>query len=82
MNPLVTFIIAALIKYGPKVAREIYALFQVGTPTLADFEKVFALADKSYEDYTGPISETQAVFSQAVLDALKAAQHGAVPPKH
>ena len=41
----------ALLKYGPAVARGIAELFEKPNPTLADWEKVFVLAEKSYDDY-------------------------------
>lgn len=57
MTPALIEIIAlALVKYGPAVARALVELFSKQTVTAADWDKVFALADKSYEDYTKPIT--------------------------
>jgi hypothetical protein len=44
----------ALIKYGPEVARQLVALFGQKEVTLTDWEKVFSLAEKSYDDYVKP----------------------------
>jgi hypothetical protein len=44
----------ALIKYGPEVARQLAILFGQKEVTLADWEKVFVLAEKSYDDYVKP----------------------------
>lgn len=45
----------ALVKYGPAMARQLVALFQKKDAiTPADWEAVFVLAEKSYEDYTKP----------------------------
>lgn len=53
MSPALIEIIAlALVKYGPAMARALMELFSKPTVTLADWDKVFALAEKSYEDYT------------------------------
>lgn len=41
----------ALIKYGPTLARGLAELFAKPAPTLEDWEKVFKLAEKSYDDY-------------------------------
>lgn len=54
----VEIIAAALIKYGPAVARALYDLFSVANPTKEDWDKVFKLAEKSYEDYVKPIEIT------------------------
>lgn len=51
---LALIIAEALVKYGPTVARAIAEIFEKKTPTLQDWEKVFALAEKSYEDYVKP----------------------------
>ena len=40
-----------LLKYGPGVARGVAGIFQKTAPTLADWELVFGLAEKSYEAY-------------------------------
>ncbi len=47
-------IAVALVKYGPTVARELIALFQKQTVELADWERVFALCEKPYEEYVKP----------------------------
>lgn len=51
LSPITQFIIEALIKYGPGLARELVAIFQKQDPTPADWDKVFLAAEKSYEDY-------------------------------
>jgi hypothetical protein len=43
-----------LLKYGPAVARAVKALFEKADPTSADWEAVFALSEKPYEDYINP----------------------------
>ena len=43
-----------LIKYGPEVARQLARLFGQKEITLEEWEKVFALAEKSYDDYVKP----------------------------
>lgn len=45
----------ALVKYGPTLARELVNLFQVENPSIDDWNKLFALADKSYDDYVKPV---------------------------
>ena len=54
-SAMVMLIASALIKYGPGMARELVKLFSNPAPTLEDWEKVFALADKPYEAYTQPL---------------------------
>ena len=54
MNPIVILVLQSLIKYGPDLAREIVALFSVENPTQEQWNKIFDLADKSYEDYVAP----------------------------
>lgn len=44
----------ALVKYGPQMARALYEIFSKPTPTKEDWDKVFAMAEKPYEDYTKP----------------------------
>jgi hypothetical protein len=44
----------ALVKYGPATARAMAAIFAKPDPTVADWENVFAPAEKSYDDYTKP----------------------------
>ena len=51
MNPTVLLIAKALLDYGPAVARALAEIFQKPNPTLEDWEKVFAVSEKSYEDY-------------------------------
>ncbi len=52
MTPEIAILIAQmLVKYGPAVAREVKLLLQKKDPTLEDWEKVFALAEKPYEAY-------------------------------
>lgn len=45
----------ALVKYGPAAARSLAALFYKKEITMADWEGVFSLAEKSYDSYTKPI---------------------------
>ena len=54
MNPTTVFIVQALLKYGPALASALVEIFQKETPTREDWDKVFALAEKSYEDYVTP----------------------------
>lgn len=52
MDPATVALIAsALVKYGPAVARQLAGLFSKQSVTLEDWEQVFALAEKSYDDY-------------------------------
>ena len=44
-------ILEALVKFGPSAARAIADLFRKDTITAADWDKVFDLAEKSYESY-------------------------------
>jgi len=54
-----TILIAQLLlKYGPGVAAGVAALFEKKEVTLDDWQKVFAMAEKSYDDYVGPNAET------------------------
>lgn len=56
MNPaLMQLILQVLLKYGPTVAREIILLFQKPAPTMEDWNKVFDLAEKSYDEYVAPV---------------------------
>ncbi len=56
MTPaLSALILEALIKFGPSVARAITDIFRKETITAADWDKVFALAEKSYESYIKPV---------------------------
>lgn len=57
MTPTMVEIIAmALVKYGPGLARELVAIFQNPAPTMDDWNKIFTLAEKPYEDYVKPIA--------------------------
>lgn len=52
MNQETALIIAGLLlKYGPELARQVAALFAKKDITLADWEKVFALAETTFETY-------------------------------
>jgi len=51
MNPLALIIAEALVKYGPTLALALVDLFQKQEITRDDWLKIFALAEKSYEDY-------------------------------
>ena len=51
MTPLAEIIALALVKYGPDLARALVEILTKPNPTKADWEKVFALADKPYEAY-------------------------------
>lgn len=55
MSPqLITLILQALITYGPVVTKEIVNLFKKQNPTLEDWDKIFDMAAKSYDDYVKP----------------------------
>ena len=55
MTPAIAaLLLEALIKYGPAVAIEINALFKKTVITPEDWDRVFALCAKTYEDYTKP----------------------------
>lgn len=55
MDPATVAVIAsALVKYGPAVARGIAEIFNKEAPTLEDWNKVFDMAERSYESYTQP----------------------------
>lgn len=45
----------ALIKYGPSLAKALVEIFKVETPTPEMWNAVFALAEKSYDDYIKPV---------------------------
>lgn len=52
MNQETALIIAGLLlKYGPELARKITLLFAKKDITLADWEDVFALAEKPFDSY-------------------------------
>lgn len=52
---IIEIIASALIKYGPAAAKALYEIFTKPAPTDADWNKVFDLAEKSYEDYVKPV---------------------------
>ena len=52
MNSAALIIAEALLKFGPALARGLMELFAKPEPTAADWEKIFQLAEKSYEEYT------------------------------
>lgn len=55
MNPTTTeLIIQALLRYGPDVAKAIYALFTNPAPTQADWDALWVIAQKSYDSYVKP----------------------------
>jgi hypothetical protein len=55
MTPQIALLIGqALIEYGPTVARALRDLFAKTEITQADWDKVFDLCEKSYEDYVKP----------------------------
>lgn len=58
MTPAAILLIAEiLLKYGPSVARQFQALFTKNTPpTQHEWDAIFAMAEKSYEDYVKPIA--------------------------
>mgnify|MGYP001608700759 CR=1 FL=1 len=52
MSPTALLIVQALLTYGPTLARELQSLFaQQRDPTQEEWDKLFALYDKSYADY-------------------------------
>ena len=56
MDPVtISLIVGALIRYGPSLAREIQLLFTKKEVTQEDWDKVFSLAEKSYDSYVAPI---------------------------
>ncbi|MHB1309326.1 MAG: hypothetical protein ACYDC1_25055 [Limisphaerales bacterium] len=55
MTPEVAVLIfRALMEYGPGVARSLVEIFQKQEFTAADWEGVFAKAEKAYEAYVAP----------------------------
>lgn len=55
----VQMIIAALIQYGPAVAKEIQLLLATTNPTQAQWDALFTLASKPYSAYvTGNMTVT------------------------
>ena len=58
MTPDIAILIGqALIKYGPSLARELMLLFSKKEITNEDWNKIFELSEKSYNDYVKPPSE-------------------------
>jgi hypothetical protein len=52
---IATLILEALLRYGPEFARQLVTLFSKTTPpNAAEWEVLFKLAEKSYDDYTRP----------------------------
>lgn len=52
MSQKALLIIEALIKHGPALARELYALFQLQRdPTLEELEKLYGIVNKSYDQH-------------------------------
>ena len=53
MSQTTLFVIEALLKYGPALARQLLDLLRKDTdPTIEEWDALFArVADKSYEDY-------------------------------
>jgi hypothetical protein len=47
-------VVELLLRYGPGMARAVQQLFTKTNPTQADWDAVFALAEKPYEAYVGP----------------------------
>jgi hypothetical protein len=47
----VALVIAALVQYGPVVAKEIQLMLAKTDPTQADWDALFALASKPYASY-------------------------------
>ena len=55
MKPEVAILIVqALLSYGPGVARSLVEIFQKQEITAADWEGVFAKAEKGYDEYVAP----------------------------
>jgi hypothetical protein len=50
----IMLIVELMLRYGPSLARAVQQIFQKQNPTQADWDAVFALADKSYDDYIKP----------------------------
>lgn len=47
-------IVQALIQYGPAAAKAVKEIFETEKPTQEQWDKVFAICEKSYEDYVKP----------------------------
>jgi hypothetical protein len=50
----IMLVVELLLRYGPGMARAVQQLFTKTNPTQADWDAVFALAEKSYDDYIMP----------------------------
>jgi hypothetical protein len=50
----IMLVVELLLRYGPGMARAVQQLFTKTNPTQADWDAVFALAEKPYEAYVGP----------------------------
>lgn len=55
---LIILILQAAVKYGPDAGRAIVAIFTKTNPTKDDWENVFVLMEKSYDDYVKPAPPT------------------------
>jgi hypothetical protein len=51
---IAVLVLEALVKFGPAAARAITDLFRKDTISSDDWNKVFDLAEKSYESYIAP----------------------------
>lgn len=57
MDPAtIALIIGALARYGPDAVDAIVNVFRKPEPTQEDWAKLFAVARKSYDDYTKPLT--------------------------
>lgn len=57
---VIILIIQAAMKYGPDAGRAIVAIFTKANPTKEDWEAVFVIIEKSYDDYVKPVPVTPA----------------------
>ena len=56
MNPTIAaLILQAFVKYGPAVGRAITDIFRKEVITADDWNRVFDLAEKSYDSYIKPV---------------------------
>lgn len=51
MNAVALLVIESLVKYGPAVAASVREMLKKEEPTDEDFTRLFALADKTYDQY-------------------------------
>lgn len=51
MNPIALLVIESLVKYGPAVAESVREMLKKDEPTDEDFARLFALANKTYDQY-------------------------------